>query len=221
MQTSYNGGELLNANVEQDTNHSPQINPNNAQPIMPSSKSISPTFDLEKYQKARMSSSKSMTHPIEFKLEVEDVKDHYTQPAKSARTINLKKYEEQLGEEKLRLSSSKSLIITDFQPFVNKWFSVNGPEGIKVQPELIPKDSSKSTVQSDLNPENNKFRTYYDSKKPQEKNDQELIELKGAVRFAETSTRFVHISWSAIGLGVLGILFVVIGSIIYFKRKSN
>lgn len=210
LQTSHNGGELLNANIEQDTNRTPQINQSIETPILPSSKSVVPVFDLEKYEEKKrqeiLPSSKSGLHPIQFTLEVEDVKEQYTQPVKSALKVDLKKFEEQQAEQ-FRLSSSKSVIITDFQPYLKKLFSVNGPEGIKIQPQLIPTDSSKiekDTLQIDLPTKAKRVTNQIDFDEPKIKVDKPR-----------------GVAWGMIGLGVLGILFVGIGSIVYFKRKST
>lgn len=234
LQTSPNGGEL-NSTYQApdstqilDSNQTPVIKQQYEHAIMPSSKSTAPVFDLKKYQEKkakeqRMSSSKSMTFPIDLKLEVEDVKEHYVQPSKSAQTIDQKKIEEKKARE-LRMYSSKSLIIEDFQPYIENWFSMDSPEAIKVQPELVPK-SFKPKAQSDVNIEKQEAQ---DNFLPSSKStilpiDPELIanQIKSNPNPKVEVKEPRSIAWGMIGLGVLGILFVGIGSIVYFKKKSK
>lgn len=176
LQKSPNGGEL-NANlaqVDQDTNKIPQINQNNAAPIMPSSKSMAPVFDLESLKedmkKEILPSSKSMLHPIEISPET----------------------------KRKMMSSSKSIIISD--PSVS---SKSNREAIKIQPEIEPKDSSIADI--------------YESDEG-ESTGQNIKEKKGKT---VEDTKSTPINWRGIWIGVLGILFVAIGSIVYFKRRSK
>ncbi|MDG1332067.1 MAG: hypothetical protein P8P74_07045 [Crocinitomicaceae bacterium] len=176
LQKSPNGGEL-NANlaqVDQDTNKIPQINQNNAAPIMPSSKSAVPILDLEEAiqddKKRILPSSKSMLHPIEISPET----------------------------QRKMMSSSKSIIISD--PSVS---SKSNREAIKIQPELEPKDSSIADI---------------DESEESESTGENIKEKKGKV---EPDNKSTPINWRGIWIGVLGILFVAIGSIVYFKRRSK
>ena len=188
MQSSPNGGELLNTNVNQDTNRSPEINQRIQQPILPSSKYIAPVFDLEKYEQKKkqeiMPSSKSGLHPIRINPDVEEV------------TL-----------ENPYAHSSKSLIITDFKPLFKNLLSENNREAIKKQPELIPDDKKDSLVR--------------ETKTTSKEKNHYMNEIKGAKVVAREGTSSKSISWISIGLGVLGILFVGIGSIVYFKRRSK
>ena len=156
LQTSPNGGELLLASAEQDTNRSPQINQTNQPPIMPSSKSFVPIMDIEEIRPEIMPSSKSMTHPIK-------IEPTQNQVSEKARQV------------------------------------------YKVQPELNPNDSSAITIDS--------------SAEPVAESHQDSIEAGDEPELEGEKPN--GISWGLISLGVLGILFVGIGSIVYFKRKST
>lgn len=192
LQTSPNGGELNSANQVPDSIQTPQINQQNKPEIMPSSKSITPAIDLKEYQE--------------------------------------KKAKEQ------RMSSSKSTILTDFnlevedvkEHYVRPQKSMRTIDLKKIEKqkgEELRMASSKSLIITDFNLE---AKDVIDPLVHSSKTLVHPIGLKtssNAVSAREEPTGEVEkpaiIYWGMIGLGVLGILFVGIGSIVYFKKKSK
>ena len=183
LQKSPNGGELNNVSIEQDSTKTDTIRQMNNMPIMPSSKSITPAFNLKKYEQKQlrqeiMPSSKSMSHPIRMYPDLDvELENPY-------------------------VSSSKSVIVHDFQREIENLFTSSEkqskesakkvePDASKIQPEKL----EKATVPA-LNIEQQENQSVNEEKPD-------------------------GVSWGMIGLGVLGILFVGIGSILYFKRRSK
>ena len=132
LQTSPNGSELINENGNanasqtQDTTN-PAANQAPTQPIMPLSKSMSPAFDLKKYEAEQkkqqmMSSSKSIVIAPDFRFEdsASELKNPYMHSSKSLiHPINI------------------GLMIQSFQFEANR-------QAIKVQPKLVKKDSTEN-----------------------------------------------------------------------------
>lgn len=156
-----NGGELLVASIDQDTNQTPAIKQSKHNPIMSSSKSIVPVIDQQELKQRSqieiLPSSKSMIHPIEIKVD----KDAITEinKKKEVKPSPIPEDSDSLKQERKKTSTSKA-----------------------VSNEIKPANSNVSN---------------------------------------DTIEKPTNISWGTIGLGVLGILFVGVGSIVYFKRRSK
>ena len=216
LQTSPNGGELNNANQSNqapDSTKIPEINQQNQPAIMPSSKS-GRAFDLEKYEEKkakelRMSSSKSMAHPIEIKtiqglIEPKvELENPYIASPKPEPTLDFEKYQQQ-KEEQVRMSSSKSLIMPINLKLSKELIERFKLDDKKVQPEITTLDT---TQKKELNVDDIADPTFVSN---------QIESVKETKTEKPSGTH-----WGMIGLGVLGILFVGIGSIVYFKRKSK
>lgn len=131
LHTSPNGGELNNANQAPSSTGNLEINQQNTNEIMPSSKSLAPAIDLKKYEQEkkkelRMSSSKSMMLPNDFKIDVEDIKKEY-------------------------VSSSKSMLHPiKVEPTANKMSEKDQQQIAKLQPKFSPTTSdTKQDITSD------------------------------------------------------------------------
>lgn len=261
LQTSPNGGELNNANQAPDSKQivdsiqSPEIKQQTEPQIMPSSKSAVPLFDLDEYKRNNpssiMPSTKVMLHPIEIKtskgpvpmvLPKSELENPFVNSTnKEVPAFDLEKLE-QKKENELRMSSSKSMVLSD-PKLVNFLLSEEERPLIKPKPrielteEQIRMYSSKSattlfTIESLEKVIPEKYRREFfkidnenEPKKPElttsVSDEIEEIEIDGAKRVADSKTNITTINWRLIGIGVLGILFVGIGSIVYFKRKSK
>ena len=159
--SSPNGGELLVATVDQDTNQTPAIEQPKHDPIMSSSKSIVPVIDQQELKQRSqieiLPSSKSMIHPIEIKIDKDAITEINKQ--KEVKSTPIPEDSDSLKEERKKTSTSK-------------------------------------VVSNEIKPANSKVSN-------------------------EGTEKPTNISWGTIGLGVLGILFVGVGSIVYFKRRSK
>jgi hypothetical protein len=182
LQTSPNGGELNSTQIDQDSTKSPEIEQNTNAPVMPSSKSLAPVFDLDgesviqDMKKEILPSSKSLLHPIEIKPDEWKLDDIHLYSSKSMT------YPIEVGQTANQIEDKKR-------------------EAFRKQPELEPSDSSSvNTDDSD------------------ESSDATIKKTK---RKSAPETKSTPINWRGIWIGVLGILFVAIGSIVYFKRRSK
>ncbi len=189
LHVSPNGGELLNTTVV-DTNQQ-KISEAISEPIMPSSKSSVPIFDMEKYEEQRKNermfpSSKSATHLI-------DGKPFFLDEIKLDNPF---------------LYSSKSMIFPVEIKYNPEVSSLQNRQAIQVQPELIEEESKKEDSTK-----------AYKQKVNQEKASKGDKIKKGAPPAEKEKHK--GIAWSTIGMGLLGIVFVSIGSIVYFKRRSK
>jgi len=108
-------------------------------------------------------------------------------------------------KKKMMLYSSKSLTFpVDVKPEMTaNQIEDKKREAFRQQPELEPKSDSSELITS-------------------EKRDsiQDVGSLKSKKKTVE-ETESAPINWRAIWIGVLGILFVAIGTIVYFKRRSK
>lgn len=204
LQVSPNGGEIHLAQVDQDSTKAPQINQNNAAPIMPSSKLIVPVLDGEKYLKREtktiMPSTKSGIRLIE--------------PFKESPDVNL---------EKVELKN----------PYISKSKSPSfDQDKVKEEVEMHILPSSKSmTFPIEVKPEGTSYGLDTAKQlKQEEKEDDEIADdapskqgetVEEGSKNASSADESTPINWRGIWIGVLGILFVAAGSIVYFKRRSK
>ncbi len=192
LQVSPNGGELLNVNSDPDSTLL-KTEAVGETPIMSSTKSTAPIFDLEKYEQKK--------------------KQNILPSSKSA--IQLIDGEELIKQVKLEnpyLYSSKSMTHPIRFEFDNKVSTEQNRQAIKVQPELLP---AKEKEEKELS-KARKART-------KSVNSENLPEEEQIDEADPSIDKQQHkgIAWSTIGLGLLGIVFVSIGSIVYFKRRSR
>lgn len=208
LHVSPNGGELNLAQTDQDTTKTPQINQNNQAPIMPSSKSLAPVFDASDYKmndsRRIMPSSKSgirlidpLDKPTVLKLEKVELNNPYTSPQK--KSLPEQQEANQAPEHDI-LPSSKSMtfpIKIDPAQTPNQ-IEDKKREAFRKQPELEAKE---------------------DEMKDSSSNEGESLDKGTSTESSEEES--TPINWRGIWIGVLGIVFVAVGSIVYFKRRSR
>ena len=114
---------------------------------------------------------------------------------------------DEIDEEDLKtlvLPSSKSMIYPiEIKPGATANEIENEKrEAFKKQPEL-EKDTAEEVTQE-----------------PTSEKETESVD-KGSEETSSSETESTHINWRGIWIGVLGILFVALGSIVYFKRRAK
>lgn len=189
LHVSPNGGELLNSNAQQDTTQE-TIQQTSETPILPSSKSIAPVFDLEKYEQ-------------------EHQRDILPSSKSAVRLIDGKDVFKPTELENPYLYSSKSMTHPIKFEFDNIVSTEQNRQAIKAQPELIQEDYEENVSKAQ------KKATKHDSISA----DEQAVEAEPLSEEVEENHK--GIAWRTIGIGLLGIVFVSIGSIVYFKRRSK
>lgn len=147
--------------------------------------------------------------------------------------VDMEKYEEQSKRERLFSSSKSAIHLIDGKPFFLDEIKLDNPylyssksmtfpvefkynpevsslqnrQAIQVQPELIEKKPKKEDS----------------TKAYKQKVDPSNVSKSDTIKKGDPVEKEKHkgIAWSTIGMGLLGIVFVSIGSIVYFKRRSK
>ena len=149
-----------------------------------------------------MPSSKSLAPVLELDRESiqQDVKMKILPSSKSMlHPIEIEPEEWKVDD--IHLYSSKSMTYPiEFGQTANQ-IEDKKREAFRKQPELEPKDSTSTNTDV--------------------ADDRSEATIKKTKRKSSSTPKSTPINWRGIWIGVLGILFVAIGSIVYFKRRSK